>query len=93
MYGTYVCRGDIGGANEYHLKHDSVAVYYRLELSNIILDFDKIIYLDVDTIVHKDLTEFYNLDMKNYYFLIMILLIMNLMAKEILLILVLCQLI
>jgi lipopolysaccharide biosynthesis glycosyltransferase len=55
--------------SKYHLKHDSVAVYYRLELSNIILDFDKIIYLDVDTIVHKDLTEFYNLDMKNYYYM------------------------
>ena len=54
--------------SKFHLIHDSVAVYYRLELSNIILNFDKIIYLDVDTLIHKDLTEFYNLDMgKNYY--------------------------
>ena len=48
--------------------YKSVAVYYRLELSNLITDVDKIIYLDVDTITHKDLTEFYNIDMgKNYY--------------------------
>ena len=48
--------------------YKSVAVYYRLELSNLITNEDKIIYLDVDTVTHKDLTEFYNIDMgKNYY--------------------------
>ena len=46
----------------------SAAVYYRLDLSNLITDVDKLIYLDVDTIAHKDLTEFYNIEMgKNYY--------------------------
>ena len=44
-------------------------VYYRLSLSDIIKDLDKIIYLDVDTIVHKDLTELYNLEMGNYYYM------------------------
>ena len=52
--------------SKYQHSHDSVAVYYRLELSNIILDFDKIIYLDVDTLIHKDLTELYNLNMGKY---------------------------
>ena len=44
-------------------------VYYRLSLSDIISDLDKIIYLDCDTIVHKDLTEFYNIDMGDYYYM------------------------
>ena len=49
-------------------RYKSAAVYYRLELSDLITDFDKIIYLDVDTIVHKDLTDMYNIDMgDNYY--------------------------
>ena len=51
------------------LEFKSVAVYYRLELSDIIKNVDKIIYLDVDTMVHKDLTEMYNIDMGNYYYM------------------------
>ena len=51
------------------LEYKSVAVYYRLELSDIIKNVDKIIYLDIDTIVHKDLTEMYNIDMGNYYYM------------------------
>ena len=31
----------------------SSTIYYRLSLSNLIKDFDKIIYLDSDTMVHK----------------------------------------
>ena len=49
--------------------YNSSAIFYRLELSNLITDVNKIIYLDVDTIVHKDLTELYNLDMGDYYYL------------------------
>ena len=46
----------------------SQTVFYRLSLSNLIKNLDKIIYLDCDTMVHKDLTEFYNLNMgDNYY--------------------------
>ena len=41
----------------------SASIYYRLELSDLITDVDKIIYLDGDTIVHKDLTAMYNIDM------------------------------
>ena len=47
----------------------SVAIYYKLELSNLIPDFDKIIYLDVDTIVHKDINDMYDIDMGKYYYM------------------------
>ena len=44
-------------------------VYYRLSLSDIVNDFDKIIYLDCDTMVHKDLSELYNIEMGNIYYM------------------------
>ena len=59
--------------NKYHKYkshgYNTPTVYYRLELSNIINNTDKIIYLDVDTMTHKDLTEFYNIDIGNYYYM------------------------
>ena len=45
------------------------STYYRLSLSDLVTDFDKIIYLDCDTLIHKDLSEMYNLEMKDYYYL------------------------
>ena len=56
-------------SNFYGGVYNTTAIYYRLELSNLITDVDKIIYLDVDNIVHKDLTEFYNINMGKYYYL------------------------
>lgn len=50
-------------------KYYSISTYYRLSLSNLIRDYDKIIYMDCDTLTHKDLSEFYNLDMKGNYYL------------------------
>ena len=50
-------------------KHYSPTVYYRLSLSNILKDLDKIIYLDCDTIVHKDLTEMYDIQMNDKYYM------------------------
>ena len=48
--------------NKYHKYkshgYNTPTVYYRLELSNIINNTDKIIYLDVDTMTHEDLTDF-----------------------------------
>ena len=55
--------------NSFTGYYKSPTIYYRLELSNLITDVDKIIYLDVDTITHKDLTEFYNINMGKYYYL------------------------
>lgn len=50
-------------------KYYPMSAYYRLSLSNLIKDYNKIIYLDCDTLTHKDLLEFYNLDMKGNYYL------------------------
>ena len=40
--------------------------YYRLALSELLPNIDKIIWLDGDTIVLKDLTEMFNIDMDGY---------------------------
>ncbi len=45
----------------------SRAMYYRLNLPEILKDEKRCIYLDGDTIVRKDLSEMFNLDMSNYY--------------------------
>ena len=50
-------------------RYYDISTYYRLSLSDLVFDFDKIIYLDCDTLVHKDLSEMYNLEMNNYYYM------------------------
>ena len=47
----------------------SAAVYYRLSLSDLIKEFDKIIYLDCDTMVHNDLSNLYNIEMGDKYYM------------------------
>lgn len=47
----------------------SISVYYRLSLSDLIRDFEKLIYLDCDTIVHEDLSELYNIEMGNNFYM------------------------
>ena len=42
--------------------------YYRLLLSGLLPDVNKIIWLDGDTITLKDLSEMYKLDMSDYYY-------------------------
>ena len=42
--------------------------YYRLNLSELLPNLDKIIWLDGDTITFKDLTDMINLDMNGYYY-------------------------
>ena len=44
------------------------ASYYRLSLSSLLPDVNKIIWLDGDTITLKDLSEMYKLDMSDYYY-------------------------
>lgn len=46
--------------------HITSAVYYVLELHNILKDLDKILYLDCDIIVNRSLYELYNTDINNY---------------------------
>ena len=42
--------------------------YYRLSLSDLLPNLNKIIWIDGDTITFKDLKEFYDIDMNNYYY-------------------------
>ena len=56
--------------SKYNLgRFKTAAVYYRLALSNLIKDVDKIIYLDIDTIVHKDLYDLFSINMGKYYYM------------------------
>lgn len=50
------------------LKHTTNQSYYRLLLSQILPDLEKIIYLDVDTVVLEDLAELYNTDLGDSYY-------------------------
>lgn len=49
------------GAND--KGHITTPTYYRLSLSGLLKDIDKIIWLDGDTLIFKDLTQMYNIDM------------------------------
>ena len=49
------------------LKHINQETYYRLFISEIFPQYDKILYLDVDTIVCEDLTSLYNTNIDNLY--------------------------
>lgn len=42
--------------------------YYRLSLSGLLPDINKIIWLDGDTITNSDLKEMYNINMEGYYY-------------------------
>lgn len=53
--------------NSSEVRFWSRAMYYRLNLPEILKDEKKCIYLDGDTIVRKDLVEMFNLDMSQYY--------------------------
>lgn len=53
----------------YTKKYYAKSVYYRLSLSDLIKDCDKIIYLDCDTIVHKDISDLYSLEINGKYYM------------------------
>ena len=40
-----------------------------MSLSDIVKNFDKIIYLDCDTIVHKDISDLYSLEINGKYYM------------------------
>ena len=62
VYILEISRGSIKNANT---KRYPLAAYYRLLLSDLIPDLNRIIYLDGDTIIYTDLSEMYNLEMGN----------------------------
>lgn len=48
--------------------HITTPAYYRLSLSEILPNLDKIIWLDGDTLTFRDLKEMYDIDMEGYYY-------------------------
>lgn len=48
--------------------HITTPCYYRLSLSEVVPNLDKIIWLDGDTLAYKDLKEMYDIDMEGYYY-------------------------
>ena len=50
-----------------HISHITYPTYYRLKISEILPNYEKIIYLDVDTIILDDLKQLYNTNIEDYY--------------------------
>lgn len=48
--------------------HITTPAYYRLSLSELLPQLDKIIWLDGDTLTLQDLRQMYDIDMKGYYY-------------------------
>lgn len=46
-------------------KYITLPTYYRLKLSELLPNVDKVIYLDCDMVVNTDITELYNIDLKD----------------------------
>lgn len=44
-------------------NHLSVAAYYRLFISSICAEYDKILYMDCDVLCHADVAELYHMDL------------------------------
>lgn len=59
--------GTYGKNNLYTCFHFSKAIYYRLFLAEVLMNYDKVIYLDSDLIVQKDLAEFFRINLENCY--------------------------
>ena len=49
-------------------EHITTPAYYRLSLSSVLPDLEKVIWLDGDTLIFGDLTELYNISMDGYYY-------------------------
>lgn len=54
--------------NAYDIGHITTPAYYRLSLSDLLPNLDKIIWLDGDTLVFNDLKSMYELDMNGLYY-------------------------
>ncbi len=61
---------DMGNAykNANDRGHITTPAYYRLSLSDLLPNINKIIWLDGDTITNVDLSEMYKIDMNGYYY-------------------------
>lgn len=61
---------DMGNSynNAYSKGHVTTPAYYRLSLSELLPDLDKILWIDGDTLTFHGLDEMYNIDMTGYYY-------------------------
>lgn len=50
-----------------YINNYSIAIFFKLELDEILKNLDKVLFLDCDIIVTKDLSSLYNIDMSTYY--------------------------
>ena len=50
------------------VRYLTTPAYYRLSLSDLLPNINKILYLDGDTLTFSDLKEMYIIDMENYYY-------------------------
>ncbi|MBQ6143400.1 MAG: glycosyltransferase family 8 protein [Clostridia bacterium] len=48
--------------------HITTPAYYRLALSDLLVNLDKMIWLDGDTLILQDLTQMYDIDMEGLYY-------------------------
>ncbi len=48
--------------------HITTPAYYRLSLSKLLPELDKILWIDGDTLIFHDLHEMYNIDVEGYYY-------------------------
>lgn len=55
-------------SNANDVGHITTPAYYRLSLSSLLPNLDKIIWLDGDTIILKDLQSMFDLDVEDYYY-------------------------
>lgn len=54
------------GKNIFHeCRHFSKAVYYRLFIADIFLQYDKVLYLDSDIIIQEDVANLYKINISN----------------------------
>ena len=56
-----------GKHNLYTSSYFSRATYYRLFLSDILINYDRVIYLDSDLIIQKDPAEMFRMNLENCY--------------------------
>ena len=54
--------------NAFKSRHITTPAYYRLSLSELLPNIDKILWIDGDTITFNDLKEMYDIDMKNFQY-------------------------
>lgn len=48
-------------------RHYAPSIFFRLDIPNLIINIDKVLYLDCDIIVNSSLSELFNMDISEYF--------------------------